>query len=302
MTEFVPAEVLPWPAGADHSRPAGEEPEHPFTAPVRRRPPAVVTSPGAYAADSPGGHVADCPSRPAAREVPAPSPAGRPPARRADSLPTATAGPGPLPGADAGPAPVEAAASPPAAETARAPQTGGTPLIAPEAGAAKPVSLRDAGIRSAEPAAFAPEPVPPPAGTMPPPPAAQGTRDDLEADWRDLGRRLLAEHPPAGHHPAAPPPETAAHPAPADPAHLPTAIPPPPTGPHLAARTTGDTGPGQAAAPVAATTDPEPGLTIEHLEVHIVAPAAPHHPEPPPATPSRAGAWDPAARHYVERW
>jgi hypothetical protein len=97
----------------------------------------------------------------------------------------------------------------------------------------------------------------------------------LEDHWRDLGRRLLAAHPPA---------------SPADPSPPPASPPEPAAGPPAAPAILAGAGPA----------DQPPELLIEHLEVRLVAPA----PEPAARPVAPAGArrtWDAAARRYLGR-
>jgi translation initiation factor IF-2 len=166
---------------------------------------------------------------------------------------------------------------------------GGAPLPLPAA------PLRDAGIRSVTslggvashgppqddpPArAAAHEPSPPPrAATGPERP---GRRDEpalerLEDRWRDLGRRLLATHPPP----------VPAEPAPPAPAPAPRPVGQPPASPARA---------GPARQP--------PELYIDHMEVRLVAPVPRGDPEPArPATPAGPRrTWDAAVRRYLGR-
>jgi hypothetical protein len=169
------------------------------------------------------------------------------------------------------------------------------------------VSLRGAGIRSVErvPARVAPEAAASlPDARSPVEPAASSDANpdgDRAARWSELGRRLLATHPPAAHSSTvgrgSPVGGTADPSAPPVAAVVPAVPPAPARGP---------AGGGKAAR---TTAEPDAGLVIESLEVHVVAPA----PAPPPApaarrrpepggSASRADAWDPAVRHYVERW
>jgi hypothetical protein len=114
---------------------------------------------------------------------------------------------------------------------------------------------------------------------------------DRESGWRDLGRRLLATHPPAE------PPATIG-PAPA------TGTAPTPVRPRLA--TPREDAAGQPSVPAPTAAGGEPDLVIEHLEVHVVDPAPAAAPARPArtraGTAGRSDAWDPAARHYVGGW
>jgi hypothetical protein len=108
--------------------------------------------------------------------------------------------------------------------------------------------------------------------------------------WRDLGQRLLAEHPPAV--PAGPTPPPAREAAPLSPPQpagaaqdaepdIPQAFPP-----------------GTAAG--AGPADRPPELIIENLEVRLTPPASGGMSASAPTAASRR-VWDTAARHYLGR-
>jgi len=264
-------------------RPPGA-PGPPPAAPVDRPPP---TPAGAAPQDgrSPEpdrGPEAGAPSAHAApRDAPQPTGDGRPaaPRQRPAAVP-APWEPGPEP--EAAPPSRSAIPPDPAEPAARRELRAPAPRRRPDVPAGTPPApLRDAGIRSVTPVAGTPtggvEPVGQrgPDGIAAHPPAAPDERerlgersvDLLADDWRDLGRRLLAAHPPE-----APAGAASDRPLPSP------AAPGPPAG-------------------------VQPELLIEHLEVRLLAgpPAVEPEPRERPARHHAPRAWDAAVRHYLGR-
>ncbi|MFI9561181.1 hypothetical protein [Nonomuraea endophytica] len=158
----------------------------------------------------------------------------------------------------------------------------------------------------------------PPTGTNAPSPQAPADTD-IVAGWRALGHRLLTTHPLA----TDPPERETTQPIQSRAVAEPTALGPVPHKAPGQAKGQGHNQ-GNAWVPAAEPVPPRwehseaparmpprpedsPGLVIEHLEVHVVDPApepaaAPHRSVRRPAPSNLAGAWAPAARHYVERW
>lgn len=188
----------------------------------------------------------------------------------------------------------------------------------PDGAGARPAApLRDAGIRSVtRPSGEASltrssPPDAPGAAAVPGSgrPAAQwpGGQDEQPPEqwrdrWRDLGQRLLAEHPPAV--PAGPAPPPAREAARAAPPLAREAARLSPPQPAAAAPQDAESDLPQVFPPGATAgagpADRPPELIIEHLEVRLTppAPGAMSAPAPPPVS---RRVWDTAARHYLGR-